>query len=286
MTEIAGSWEDAVRWLCSQPGNEALVRDAYYDDPLLDAAERYWLSSEWAAVRTEIGSRSGRALDVGAGRGIASYALARDGFDVVALEPDPSAVVGADAIRALAAETSLPITVEQRLSETLPFADRSFDVVFCRAVLHHIGDLPAAMREFNRILKPGGIFCAIREHVLSTEADLPAFLDGHPLHHRYGGENAFRSEVYERAIRQAGFPAIRVIRSLESPINFGPQSAADVHRQIVERVVPFAAARPLGEAMLNLPGVGTGVRALLSRADRRPGRHHSFIAEKPAVEAA
>src|SRR5690349_8888902 len=98
----AGTWEDAVRWLRDQPGAQAVVRDAYFDDPLLQAAERYWQSNEWHAVRQIIGIGPGRALDVGAGRGIASYALARDGFEVTALEPDPSDLVGGGAIRALA----------------------------------------------------------------------------------------------------------------------------------------------------------------------------------------
>ena len=46
----------------------------------------------------------GQALDVGAGRGIASYALAREGFTVTVLEPDDSHLVGAGAIRSLAEE--------------------------------------------------------------------------------------------------------------------------------------------------------------------------------------
>jgi 2-polyprenyl-3-methyl-5-hydroxy-6-metoxy-1,4-benzoquinol methylase len=135
-----GSWEDAVRWLREQPGREEIVRDAYYDDPLIEAAERYWRSNEWMAVRAIIGTGPGEALDSGAGRGIASYALARDGFAVTALEPDPSDLVGAGAIRSLAREAGLAIHVEERVSERLPFGDHSFDVIFARAVLHHIAD--------------------------------------------------------------------------------------------------------------------------------------------------
>src|SRR5215212_4561524 len=98
------TWEDAVIWLRNQPDRRQLVLDAFYDDPLIDAGKRYFAGTEWQAVLALLQDRAGKALDVGAGRGIASYALARSGFAVTALEPDPSAVVGTAAIRSLAAE--------------------------------------------------------------------------------------------------------------------------------------------------------------------------------------
>ena len=70
------SWEDAVVWLRSQPDQRQLVVDAYYDDPLIAAAERYFAGSEWQEIARLLSGRSGKALDIGAGRGIASYALA------------------------------------------------------------------------------------------------------------------------------------------------------------------------------------------------------------------
>ena len=166
------TWEDAVIWLRKQPDQRQLVLDAFYDDPLIAAAKRYHDSDEWQAVSRLLRGRTGRALDVGAGRGIASYALARAGFEVTSLEPDPSAIVGAAAIRALAAEAALPISVVEEFSERLPFADGVFDVVFARAVLHHTRDLDLACSEMYRVLRPGGIFIAAREHVISKEADL------------------------------------------------------------------------------------------------------------------
>lgn len=276
------SWEDAVLWLRAQPGSAQIVRDAYFDDPLIVAAKRYWNSNEWCAVREIIGKGPGCALDAGAGRGIASYALARDGFTVTALEPNPSDLVGSGAIRELARQSALPITVEEDLSEHLPFADGAFDVIFARAVLHHIDNLPAAMCEFFRVLRPGGVLVAAREHVITSEDDLPAFFASHPLHHRYGGENAHKVEFYQGAMRQAGFFDVRTIGSLDSAINYGPQDVRELHQRIVAQVMPFGLIRPIVSRALDFPGVSAGMRRILSRFDRRPGRHATFVARKSA----
>src|SRR5437773_5489344 len=164
------SWEQTVRWLREQPDQRELVLASYYDDPLSAAAMRYWQSAEWREIRALLPDPAGsKALDIGAGRGIASFALAKDGFEVTALEPDDSTLVGAGAIRALAREQQLAIMVRNEPAEHLPFEDGTFDLAFGRAVLHHTRDLDRTCRELYRVLKSGGTFIAVREHVISRE---------------------------------------------------------------------------------------------------------------------
>ena len=240
------TWEEAVLWLRAQPDQVELVEACFYDDPLIDAVQRYYATKEWEAVRQLTGPAGGRALDVGAGRGISSYALARDGWQVTALEPDPSDIVGAGAIKQLADATKLPIDVVEEWGETLPFSDASFDLVYGRQVLHHARDLATLCAEMARVLKPGGTFLATRENVIFKDADLAVFLAGHPLHGLYGGENAYRLAEYTGAIKAAGIRLTHVLNPWASDVNLHPRSAADVAQLIHARlrVVPASLLRP------------------------------------------
>jgi SAM-dependent methyltransferase len=269
MADSGRTWEEAVLWLRAQPDQAQLVRDGFYDDPLIDAAQRYYASSEWDAVRRLIGRPGGRALDVGAGRGISSYALARDGWAMTALEPDPSPVVGGGAIRDVAAASGLPIEVVEEWGETMPFRDGVFDLVYGREVLHHARSLPALCAEMARVLKPGGLFLATREHVIFKDADLGTFLAKHPLHSIYGGEHAYRLSEYRAAIEGAGIRLTRVINPWASAVNLYPRSAAEVARLIHDRL-PFVPTAVLTPRILGWLGW------LL----RSPGTSYSFVGRR------
>jgi SAM-dependent methyltransferase len=260
MSGEAMNWEGAVLWLRNQPDQAELVRACFYDDPLIDAARRFHASGEWHAVRELLPRKPGRALDVGAGRGISSYSLAREGWQVTALEPDPSPVVGAEAIRMLARESALDIDVVREWGERLPFADASFDLVYCRQSLHHARDLSRLCAEIGRVLCDGGTFVDTREHVISRPEDLPKFLESHPLHHLYGGENAYMLGQYTSAIESAGIHLRQVLNPLQSDINLFPETRAGVKRRIASRLAfPFPGMIPdfllgiLG-GFLNAPG--------------------------------
>ena len=271
MSDRARSWEEAVLWLKAQPDQVEFVQACFFDDPLLDAAERYYASSEWDAVRSLLGPAGGHALDVGAGRGISSYALARDGWRVTALEPDPSTVVGAGAIEELATISNLPVEVVRNWGESLPFPDASFDLVYGRQVLHHARDLPTLCAEMARVLRPGGTFLATREHVIFKDADLAVFLAEHPLHRLYGGENAYRLSEYKRAIKRAGIRLTKVLNPWASAVNLHPRTAADI-AELIHARLPFVPAFVLTPSLLRRLGW------LL----RSPGTNYSFVGVREA----
>jgi SAM-dependent methyltransferase len=270
-TEYELTWEQAVLSLREQPGAQELVRACFYDDPLIDAAKRYAASSEWLAVREMVGPARGRALDVGAGRGISSFALASDGWQVTALEPNSSQVVGAGAIHQLAQAAGLTIAVVQEWGEKLPFADASFDLVHCRQVLHHARDLKQLCAEIGRVLKPAGCFIATREHVVSRTEDVPAFQAAHPLHRLYGGENAFMLKEYEAAIRDAGITLSRVLNPKQSNINLYPETQANIKLRWARKLM-LPSPRLIPDVMLKMAG---------DRGDI-PGRLYTFFGHKVA----
>jgi ubiquinone/menaquinone biosynthesis C-methylase UbiE len=88
-----------------------------------------------------------RLLDVAAGTGNYSFALAELGWDVIALEP--SAVM-------LAQRNQHPrITWVAAVAEELPFRTGMFDAVVCVSAMHHLKDRARVFAEFARVA-PGG----------------------------------------------------------------------------------------------------------------------------------
>jgi SAM-dependent methyltransferase len=272
------TWEQAVIALRRDPGKKALIAQCYYDDPLSAVAERFYRGEEWAAVRTLL-RPTGRVLDVGAGRGIASYAFCKEGCEVTALEPDPSPIVGAQAIRELGKDAGCTIDVIEQVAERIARPDAFFDIVYGRAILHHIFDLGLFLREVKRLLKPKGVFLFTREHVISKIADKQDFLDSHPLHSGYGGEDALLLREYIVPIISAGLKVTRVFGPFENPINRYPMSNKDFERLVIEsaaRIVPRALAKAVGR----LQWVQKGYGRFLTIKSKVPGRLFSFLGEK------
>lgn len=51
-----------------------------------------------------------------------------------------------------------PVKVEQVDIQNIPFEDDTFDVIVANAMLYHVPDIDAGLKEVKRVLKPGGVF--------------------------------------------------------------------------------------------------------------------------------
>lgn len=262
------TWEEAVLWLRQQERYQDLVRDCYYGDPLDQECRRYHHSPEWIAARQLLGKpvAGAKALDLGAGRGIVAYALHMDGWETTALEPDPSAIVGRQAIEKI----GIPrLKVVEGVGENLPFPDAAFDVVIARATLHHSRNLDKLCEDTARVLKKGGRFLAMREHIITIREDLPLFLNNHPLHKLYGGENAFTLKEYRKAFRQSGLSMLQELGPCCSDINLHPQTREE-HAQKRRKKLGYLIPTLLADK----------VNIIRGKFSNEPGRLYSFLLTK------
>ena len=271
---------EAVRQLRADPRYADVVRDAYLDEDTRAAAERFSRSAEFAEVRALLGGRlaGGTVLDLGAGTGLASYAMARAGARLVyALEPD-AGEVGRAAIERLAGD--LPIELLDAFGERIPLGDGEVDAIYARQVLHHTRDLRAVLSECARVLRRGGLLLVCREHVADDERQLAQFLAEHPIHQLAGGEHAYPLEAYVSAIESAGLHIEKTLGPWDSIINAFPTVRSGEELSRFPR-------RVLGERFGlagRLAGFVPGVRAVAWKRIKRhpaPGRHYSFLAVKP-----
>jgi SAM-dependent methyltransferase len=92
-------------------------------------------------------------VDLGAGTGILTGALADLGTDVVAVEPDQAML--AELRRQLPAVRGV-----EGSAEAIPLPDESVDAVLCGQAMHWF-DMDRAVPEIGRILTPGGVFAGL-----------------------------------------------------------------------------------------------------------------------------
>lgn len=113
----------------------------------------------------------GKLLDVPAGEGALSLRLSEAGFQVQACDLYP--------------EIFKVPSIEVRqgdLSITLPYTDREFQYVTCLEGLEHIENPHQAVREFSRILAPGGHLVISVPNILNIEERVKWLLNGYTSH--------------------------------------------------------------------------------------------------------
>lgn len=139
--------------------NEANVWNALYERP---------------AVLALMGDVAGkRVLDAGCGAGAHAAALLRRGAQVIGLDSS------AGLLRIARARLGDAATLDLAdLADPLPLPDGQVDAVLAALVMHYLEDWGPTLREFHRVLRPGGRFVMSTHHPFSD-------------HQSTGGENYF-----------------------------------------------------------------------------------------------
>lgn len=156
-----------------------------------------------------------------------------------------------DACLRNAAGLGLEVDARQSELERLDYADGEFDMVVGHAILHHIPDVPAALSEMHRVLRPGGV-C-----VLAGEPTRVGDLMGQvarggttaalKLYTRLGGHfGGLRARMRPRGEKEAADSEIREFEKVVDVHTFRP---AAVRRQALD--AGFAEARVEGEEFLS-----------------------------------
>lgn len=91
--------------------------------------------------------------DLASGAGHTGLGFAGIASRIVAVDPAPNMLAQ---VRRLAVERGVNIETVEAFAESLPLASGSFDLVVCRLAAHHFFDLPKAVAEMTRLVKPGG----------------------------------------------------------------------------------------------------------------------------------
>jgi ubiquinone/menaquinone biosynthesis C-methylase UbiE len=97
-------------------------------------------------------------LDVGCGTGSLTFELATHAelAGITAIDFAPAFVEAATR-----RNTDQRVKIQQADAMALPFADTSFDRAMALLVLHFVPDAPLAIREMQRVVRPGGVVAAV-----------------------------------------------------------------------------------------------------------------------------
>lgn len=159
-------------------------------------------------------SPGARVLDVATGTGFVALAAAAQvgaGGSVTGIDLSPAMLERA---RHKAAAAGLAVTFQVGDAERLEFADGSFDLVLCASSLFFVPDMICAVREWRRVLAPGGwaVFCSYGPAFLQPGKDRWA-----ACLRRHGSEAPFppvqrlgQPARCEELLRLGGFAQIEV----------------------------------------------------------------------------
>lgn len=161
-------------------------------------------------------ARDSLVLDVACGAAHASEAVASHVRQVVGVDLTP-ALLAAGAKR-LAERGVRNVLLQEANAAQLPFADASFDLVFCRAAVHHFAEPARQVSEMARVCRSGGRVVLL--DMVAPSARVRATFDD--LHRRIDPSHAsclLEEELVALLSRCAGAPA-RAARNKSGPLSF------------------------------------------------------------------
>jgi SAM-dependent methyltransferase len=163
-------------------------------------------------LRLVRGCEHGRALDIGTGPGQIPIKLAPrlPRWSFVGVDRSPAMIAKASANLAAAADgLARRVAFELADGNRMPFPDRSFELVMCNSVLHHLAEPEKLLSEMARLVTGDGA-------ILLRDLRRPNRL-AYPLHVRWHGRN-YSGEMlrlYRDSVRAAYTPP-ELERLLES----------------------------------------------------------------------
>ncbi len=118
-----------------------------------DEKEKYLNSFEQGRLLPLLGDiRDIKILDIGAGTGRLSLALAKRGAKVTALD------ISEEMLKKIKIKTEIRIETVIGDAENLPFEKETFDIVAAAFLVVHLKDTTKFFDEVYRVLKDGGLF--------------------------------------------------------------------------------------------------------------------------------
>jgi demethylmenaquinone methyltransferase/2-methoxy-6-polyprenyl-1,4-benzoquinol methylase len=178
MTEPAQNMETRFGFRDVKPGEkQGMVNDVFakaaakYDqmnDLMSAGLHRLWKDDFITQLNPPRGDRPFHVLDVAGGTGDIAFRIAKAGgsgtrITIADISPD---MVAEGKRRAEAGEFAEKVTFSVGNAEALAFPDRSFDAYTIAFGIRNVPDIPKALREAYRVLKPGGrLMCLEFSHM-------------------------------------------------------------------------------------------------------------------------
>lgn len=145
--------------------------------------------------------RPARVLDVATGGGHTALAFAAIARTVVAVDlTEPMLRAARDFIRGRGPANVAFVAGDV---EALPFREGAFDAVTCRIAPHHFADVPAAVRQIHRVLRPGGSFL-VQDILGHDDPEANAFITEVEKRRDPSHVRAYRAAEWKAFLRAAG----------------------------------------------------------------------------------